>query len=276
MRSVLMMGLLVAALTSAVNGQDLEVLKARPERTGNQRPVRFEFTTSWTFGIGADELFRDYQTVFGGRASGFDVPVGFGASLSTYQVNDFSIGVSAGYFRAIVRENYDYRPLLRDTSFGPSQNVTQNMALTCIPAMLSVDYFPVFRQFTGFVGLSAGIGHVSFRWDEELSSSTLPGARRGGLRYDRSHIVPAVQLRTGVSLGLDGEVGKNVRAALTLEGGYLYMPLTAAILRDAAASFVATVPERLRSDYRIQAGGMQLRIGFLLFIRPPAKQQASS
>jgi opacity protein-like surface antigen len=276
MRRALMMGLLVAALTSAVNAQDVEVLKARPERTGNQRPVRFEFNTSWTFGIDADELFRDYQTVFGGRASGFDVPVGFGASLSTYQLDDVSIGVTAGYYRAVVRENYDYRPLLRDTSFGPSQNVTQNMALTCIPAMLSVEYFPVFRQFTGYVGLGAGIGNVSFRWDEEISNSTLPGARRGGARYDRSHIVPAIQLRTGVSLGLDGEVGKNVRAAITLEGGYLYMPLSAAIMRDAAASFVASVPDRLRSDYRIQTGGMQLRIGFLLFVRPPAKSMASS
>ncbi len=271
MRAALMMGLLVAALTSDVMAQDLEVLKARPDRAGNQRPVRFEVSSSWTFGIDADQFFRDYQTVFGGRASGFDVPVGFGASLSTYQLNDVSIGVTAGYYRAVVRENYDYRPLLRDTSFGPSQNVTQNMSLTCIPAMISLDYFPVFRQFTGYVGASVGIGHITMQWNEELSSSTLPGARRGGERYNASHIVPAVHLRTGVSLGLDGEVGNNVRAALTLEGGYLYMPLSAPIMRDAASSFVASVPERLRADYSMQAGGMQLRIGFLLFIRPPAK-----
>lgn len=271
MRIILLMGLLCGALTSGVTAQDLEILKDRDLRRGNQRPVRFEATASWTIGIDADELFRDYQAVFGGKASGFDVPVGFGGSLSTYQLDDVSFGVSAGYFRAVVRENYDYQPLLRDTSFGPTQNVTQNMSLTCIPAMITVDYFPVFRQFTGYVGAGLGIGHVSFRWDEELSSTTLPGARRGGQRYNDSHIVPALQIRTGVSLGLDGEVGKNVRAAVTLEGGYLYMPLSAPLMRDAASSFIAAVPERLRSDYRVQTGGFQLRIGFLLFVRPPAK-----
>lgn len=276
MRTHLMMGLLCAALTSDVIAQDLEVLRSSIQRSGNQRPVRLEVTSSWTFGIDADALFRDYQLVFGGRASGFDVPVGFGGSLSTYQLNDVSFGVTAGYYRAVMRENYDYRPLLRDTSFGPTQNVTQNMALTCIPAMISVDYFPVFRQFTGYVGAAVGFGHVSFQWNEELSSSTLPGARRGGERYNASHFVPALQIRTGVSLGLDGEVGNNVRAAITLEGGYLYMPLSAALMRDAASSFIASVPDRLQSDYRVQTGGMQLRIGFLLFVRPPAKSTSSS
>lgn len=276
MPALLMMGLLVAALTSDVIAQDLDVLTTRLQRTGNQRPVRAEVSSSWTFGIDADVFFSDYQRVFGGRASGFDVPVGFGGSLSTYQLDDVSFGVTAGYYRAVVRENYDYRPILLDTSFAPSQNVTQNMALTCIPAMVSIDYFPVFRQFTGFVGAAVGLGHISLRWTEELSSSTLPGARRGGERYNASHIVPAIQIRTGVSLGLDGELGKNVRAALTLEGGYLYMPLSAALMQDAASSFTAPVPDRLRTDYRIQAGGMQLRIGFLLFIRPPAKSTTSS
>lgn len=276
MPALLMMGLLVAALTSDVIAQDLDVLTTRLQRTGNQRPVRAEVSSSWTFGIDADVFFSDYQRVFGGRASGFDVPVGFGGSLSTYQLDDVSFGVTAGYYRAVVRENYDYRPILLDTSFAPSQNVTQNMALTCIPAMVSIDYFPVFRQFTGFVGAAVGLGHISLRWTEELSSSTLPGARRGGERYNTSHIVPAIQIRTGVSLGLDGELGKNVRAALTLEGGYLYMPLSAALMQDAASSFTAPVPDRLRTDYRIQAGGMQLRIGFLLFIRPPAKSTTSS
>ncbi len=265
---ILMMGLLAAALTSGVNAQDVAILSTRQDRVGNQRPVRLEISTAWTFGIDADKMFRDYQSVFGGRASGFDVPVGFGVSLSTYQFNDVSIGVSAGYYRAVVRENYDYRPLQLDTSFGPPQNVTQNMALTCIPAMLTLDYFPVFRQFSGYIGAGIGIGHLAFRWDEQLSSSTLPGARQGGQRYNTSHIVPAIELRTGVSLGIDAEAQRGVRAAITLEGGYLYMPLSAPLLRDAAASFVATVPERLRSNYAIQAGGMQLRIGFLLFIRP--------
>ena len=270
MRHILMMGLLCGALTSGVAAQDLEILNERDLRRGNQRPVRFEATAPWTFGIDADVLFRDYQAVFGGKSSGFDVPVGFGGSLSTYQLDDVSFGVSAGYFRAVVRENYDYQPVLQDMSFGPTQNVTQNMSLTCVPAMVTVDYFPVYRQFTGYVGLGLGIGHVLFRWDEELSSSALPGARRGGARYNDSHIVPAVQIRTGISLGLDGVVGKNVRAAVTLEGGYLYMPLSAPLMRDAASSFIADVPDRLRSDYRIQTGGFQLRIGFLLFVRPPS------
>ena len=237
------------------------------------KPVRTEFSASWTLGIDADAFFKDYQVVLGGKASGFDAPTGFGISLSSYQLGKASIGVSAGYYRAIVRENYDYKPLLADTSFGPPQNITQNIALTCIPALLTIDYYPFDRQFTGYVGAGIGLGAATIEWTEQIATSQIIGARTGGERYNDTHLAPACMVRSGISLGLDNEVLSNVRAAIILEGSYLYMPLSAPLFAKTADSFVASTPSRLQQDYKIQAGGWQLRIGFVIFIRPPSKTQ---
>jgi hypothetical protein len=167
-----------------------------------------------------------------------------------------------------MRENYDYRPALADSSFGPPQNVTQNMSLSCLPALFTIDLFPFRRQFTGFLGAGVGLGFATFEWTETLSASQSIGARQSGVRYDDTQIVPAASVRAGVSLGLDDELGNDVRAAITLEGGYLYMPLTAPLMAEASESFAAPTPPRLREDYRIQTGGFQLRLGFTIFVVP--------
>ncbi|MCX6139981.1 MAG: hypothetical protein NTX15_03995 [Candidatus Kapabacteria bacterium] len=257
--------------TSAKAGEPLIMGATRPAYRGNLKPVRVELSAGWTFGIDADAFFKDYQVVLGGKASGFDAPVGFGLSMSSYQLGNASIGVSAGYYRAVVRENYDYKPRLSDTSFGPPQNITQNISLTCIPAVLTIDYYPFARQFTGYVGAGVGLGAATFVWTEEITSSQVIGARTSGERYNDTHLVPAFSVRSGISLGLDDELGANIRAALTIEGAYLYMPLTAPLFAATANSFVAPTPARLKGDYKIQTGGFQLRIGFSIFIRPPPK-----
>ncbi|HLP29129.1 MAG TPA: hypothetical protein VK147_10865 [Candidatus Didemnitutus sp.] len=269
--------ILLCCCTATSSAADGSVIGAtRPVHTGNLKPVRAELSAMWTFGIDADEFFKDYQLVLGGKSSGFNAPMGFSASLSTYQLGNASIGVMAGYYKAVVRENYNYDPLIIDTSFAPPQNITQDISLTCLPAMLTIDYYPYNRQFTGFVGAGVGLGAATFRWTETITSSQSIGARLGGERYNETHLVPAVMLRAGVSLGLDDELGANIRAAITMEGGYLYMPLTAPLFAKTADSFVAQTPERLQGMYKIQSGGLQLRIGFVLFIRPPAKTVGNS
>lgn len=276
MRTILVVLVVWSTALTCQAADSLVIGATRPAHKGNLKPVRAELSAMWTFGIDADAFFKDYQLVLGGKASGFNAPMGFSASLSTYQLGNASIGVMAGYYKAVVRENYDYKPLIVDTSFAPPQNITQDIALTCIPALLTIDYYPHARQFTGFVGAGIGLGAATFRWTETITESQSIGARLGGERYNETHLVPAVMLRAGVSLGLDDELGANVRAAVTMEGGYLYMPLTAPLFTKTADSFVAETPARLQGDYKIQTGGLQLRIGFVLFIRPPAKAVGNS
>jgi len=236
---------------------------------GNIKPVRAELQAFWTFGIDADDFFKDYKLVAGGKASGFAVPIGVALNLGTYQLGNASIGLSGAFYKARMNETYEYAPRASDTSFGPPQTISQEMTLTCVPVLATIDYYPFQRQFTGYVGAGIGLGSVAFSWAESISPSQAIGARAGGVRYDNSHFVPAFLFRTGISLGFDKELGSNTCAALTVETSYLYMPFSAPIFATTADSFVAPTPARLRSDYKIQAGGFQLRIGFVLFIRQP-------
>ncbi|MBK7032010.1 MAG: hypothetical protein IPH49_01775 [Ignavibacteria bacterium] len=199
MRTIFVVLVMCCCAMATFAADSLVVGATRPAHKGNLKPVRAELSAMWTFGIDADEFFKDYQLVLGGKASGFNAPMGFSASLSTYQLGNASIGVMAGYYKAVVRENYDYKPLITDTSFAPPQNITQDIALTCIPALLTIDYYPHARQFTGFVGAGIGLGAATFRWTETITESQSIGARLGGERYNETHLVPAVMLRAGVS-----------------------------------------------------------------------------
>lgn len=250
------------------------LLSCAPSVAQNIKPVRIDASVGWTLSIDATEFFRDYQSILGGKASGFDAAVGFDVGMSTYQLGDVSIGVAAGYSRAIVRENYNYKPLIADTSFGPPQNVSQNMSLTVVPAMLTVDYYTPNRQFTGYVGAGAGVASVAFSWSEELTASQALGSRLSGIRYDDAQLAPAIMLRAGVSLGLDNPMLTNVRGAITIDAQYISIPFSAPLFAGAAKSFTATVPNRTFDDYSVQAGGFRLRIGFSIFIRQPAMQRS--
>ncbi|MBK9183689.1 MAG: hypothetical protein IPM83_11345 [Ignavibacteria bacterium] len=171
MRTIFVVLVMCCCAMATFAADSLVIGATRPAHKGNLKPVRAELSAMWTFGIDADEFFKDYQLVLGGKASGFNAPMGFSASLSTYQLGNASIGVMAGYYKAVVRENYDYKPLITDTSFAPPQNITQDIALTCIPALLTIDYYPHARQFTGFVGAGIGLGAATFRWTETITES---------------------------------------------------------------------------------------------------------
>jgi hypothetical protein len=224
-----------------------------------QRPLRAALDVNWTLNISAREFFDDYRTLLGGTASGFDVPEGLTLSVGSFLLEDGAIGLSAGYYRAVVRESYDYNPKLYAQPTGPSQSATQDIMLTVIPAYVTLDYFPVERQFTGYVGAGVGLASVHFAWTEIMSTSTEPGARLSGTRYDDAQLVPSAMVRAGVSLGFDDPVSKRTFGGLYLEISYI--PFSAPVF-ERTASTLAWRPERTTAPYNIQAGGIVLRLGF--------------
>jgi hypothetical protein len=127
--------------------------------------------------------------------------------------------------------------------------------------MITIDYRPLQRQFTGYVGLGLGAGAVHFLWEEGVSSSAEPGAREGGVRYDEWQAAPIVNLRAGISLGFDQVWAKKTRPGIFVETGYLWMPVTGPFFAGTAAS-ITNPPPKLLGDYTIQAGGIVVRVGF--------------
>ena len=226
-----------------------------------RRTVRVYGDVNWTMGISAEDFFADDRSLLGGSASGFDVPVGFAGGLSSFQFGDVSIGVMAGYYRAVVRESYFYNPAAYPKPTGPEQGVTQTITMTVIPAMIMLDYFQVQRQFTGYVGAGVGLASLAFFWEEELANITQEGARQPGIRYDDTHLVPAAQVRAGVSLGFDDPLSSLTYAGIYIEAGYTYIPFSAPLFEKTAESFTFNRPATT-PDYNIQAGGVVFRLGF--------------
>ncbi|MDZ4745750.1 MAG: hypothetical protein SGJ05_07080 [bacterium] len=227
------------------------------------RPTRIYGDLYGTFGRHASEFFEDYRRYLGGPASTFDAPLGVGAGVSSFQIPDIGLGLKVSYSRSVVRETYQFTSALDRTR--PDQTTSQNMIVSVVPVMATIDYIPIDRQFSTYIGAMAGIAFTSIRWNEGLSTTTLPGARQSGERYDDSHVSPAVGARAGVNLGWDSRPDAKVRPALYIEASYTFIPVSAPLFEEVAKTLHGS-PARLREPYTIQAGGFGLHLGISLLV----------
>lgn len=231
------------------------------------KPLRLFLDAGATFGIHSTDFFRDYKYYLRGPSSTFNVPETVRFGMSSYQLPNIGFGVTSGYHRAVVRETYDFMPGIADSALGlPRQGLTQSFTMTVIPAIITADLYPIDRQFATYVGAGAGVAAVMIQWDETTSSSQLAGARRSGERYSATHVVPAVLLRAGISLGLDRQLSMSTAAAIHVEVSYTYVPVTAPIFERFGDQIPAAASD-LRGDYRLQAGGLGLHVGMSFFLR---------
>ncbi|MCO6465262.1 MAG: hypothetical protein J5I53_01475 [Bradyrhizobiaceae bacterium] len=229
------------------------------------KPLRLEAGIQWPLTISATEFFQDFKYYLGGKASVFDIPTGVSGSLSSYQFDNTSIGLSVGYYRAVVREGIEYDPEKRPDPIGPRQNYAETILLTAIPTMITLDYHPILRQFTGYVGCGAGASAVHMYWDEVIDNSTELGARLSGVRLDKWYAVPTINLHAGISLGFDQLIDQRSRPGLFVEVQYLWMPMTDTFFAGTAKS-MATPDQKLMGDYTIHAGGFVVRAGLEIML----------
>lgn len=235
----------------------------QPEQRRVARPTRIYGDLFGTFGRNASEFFKDYRRYLGGQASTFDAPLGLSAGVSSFQIPDIGIGLMVSYSRSVIRETYLFTSALDSTR--PIQSTSQNMTVSVVPVVLTLDYLPLERQFTTYVGVMAGLAFTSIKWNESLAKTTLPGARPSGERYDQSHVSPAVGARAGVSLGWDRRYDARVRPALFIEASYMFIPVSAPLFEETAKTLPGS-PTRLRESYAIQAGGFGLHLGISLLV----------
>lgn len=228
------------------------------------KPVRLNVDLMLGVGVEASEFFNIYQSVIGGKASGFDMPIGFSAGIMSFQFKDVAIGVMSGYSKATLRETFTVSGSILDTIPKPTQTASETILMTVIPAMLTLDYFPLQRQFTGYVGAGAGIVATDFYWNELYSSSDVAGARRSGLRYDDAHISPAFIVRTGISFGLDKRISAKSRAALSVELSYSYMPVSMPLFKRLHQ--LEQISNEVPESVSINAGGVRAQLGFSIIL----------
>lgn len=229
------------------------------------KPIRLAADLNWRFGVHGIEFFQQYKKLVGGPSSTFDIPLGLWASIGSYQFENVVVGVTGGYNRAVIRENYVYRPFGLDTVRRVTQGLSQNMALTTIPVMLSVDYLPIDRQFATYVGAAVGLSATSFVWTETAAASQDIRSRSSGVRFDDSRITPSAQVRVGVLLGWDKEMRTRTSAGFYLEVSYLWAPFTAPVLASLEQSVPGVPPSG--GVTTIQAGGLGIHAGVNVTLR---------
>ena len=255
--------LLVAA--SLCSAQSLQQLQST--EFVQDAGLRIEPSLSYTWGTSADDFFTDYAEVLGGRSREFSTPIGGSLRISRHLDSQHSLGLSIGYIRSSLRENYDYDPRTVVSPLAPPQNITQNMTTRTIPVMLCYDLYPVDRQFTSYVGVAVGAAFSHLYWYEDLTTSRQPGARSKGVRFDEWLTHPALEIRSGLSLGFDGNINSAARSGIRLECSYRSLPMQGAFMRSVARSFALLPPDRLSNTYTLDMGGFSVHVGLMLVLR---------
>ncbi|MBI2793396.1 MAG: hypothetical protein HYX66_01945 [Ignavibacteria bacterium] len=239
---------------------------AYPQQTRSSKPFRTSFEVGWVFGIDASQFFRDYQAYLGGGASGFNSPTNVELSIGTFQLSKAPFSLDVGYYRASVRETYEYNPDRAPIPNGPTQSVTQTVLLTVVPTTIGIGYFQMNRQFSTYIDVAAGLAFANMYWEERLSESIKPGARLSGVRYDDWQIAPAVAIKAGVALFFDKRITERARAGINIESGYSFIPMYIPMFQE-TAKFLAVSPSA-NKEYYFQMGGLLLRFGLLLVLDP--------
>lgn len=265
MTSVVTIGMSAQGIITSDSGRGQQGAYVEPRPVATKvKPIRLYGNIQWIFGIASSDFFQDYKSQLLGPASTFDAAEGVRGGVSSFQFPNVGIGLEVGYYRVALRETYVFRSILDSTR--PDQTVGQDFIMNVVPVFATIDYFPVKRQFTAYVGAGVGMSFINVRWSESLSATQLPGARKSGLRYDESHVVPSGQIRSGVSLGWDASPTAVVRPSLFFEITYTIIPFTAPLFSDVAPT-LDNPPDRLRGSYAIQAGGVGVHAGISLLLR---------
>lgn len=220
-------------------------------------PLRAWASIGGVFGVHSKDFFASYKKYLGGPSSTFDVPYILEGGMSSYVWPHQSLGVSAGYYRTVMREDYTQYYPFSDTSVNVKSSISQDYTMSTVPVLVTYDYYPIDRQFATYVGGGVGVGFVNILWKQGVYGN---GTAATTTNYDGSHIVPAFMIRTGISLGWDKERTTKVAGALTFEVRYTYMNVRAPLFASLAPSLPNAGPET-QGDYVIQAGGLGLHLG---------------
>lgn len=258
---------LASALLTCVDADAQSLSRLQSKSFVERAGLRIEPGLSYTWGTTAVEFFHDYNSILGGKRREFDTPITGSLRISRHLTEHQSLGLSVGYTRSTLRENYDYDPTTVPEPIAPAQNITQNISLESIPVMACYDFYPVDRQFTTYVGAAVGLGFSHMQWYEDITSSSTPGARRRGERFNDWIYHLAMEVRTGISLGFDGSTSAPVRSGIRLECSYRYMPIRAPFMENVAKSIAGNPPAQFFDDYTLNVGGFGVHIGIMFVLR---------
>lgn len=107
------------------------------------------------------------------------------------------------------------------------RSLTEDLTLSCLPALAYVEFAPVLAQFHTFYGIGAGVNFASLNWNEKVTSEIVGDRRIGGALISESKVIPALRFYTGIHLGYDRQrSGKDHFGSLVIQLRYTYMPYT--------------------------------------------------
>jgi hypothetical protein len=226
------------------------------------RPMRTWASFGGVFGVHSTDFFQSYKRYLGGPSSTFDVPYVIEGGIASYLWKNVSVGLTASYYKAVVRESYKQFYPFGDTSATTLLSIAQDMSVTATPIIATIDYYPTDRQFATYVGAGLGIGISTIVWKQGVYGN---GSASETTPYNDTHIVPAGLLRAGISLGWDKERTTKVAGALTFEVRYTFLTVTAPLFESLAGSLPNAGAET-SGDYHIQAGGLGLHVGVSVIV----------
>ncbi|MCS7000718.1 MAG: hypothetical protein NZ481_07555, partial [Candidatus Kapabacteria bacterium] len=150
-------------------------------------PIVLGVSGGIAMGIGSSQLFEGYRQATGLRSNDFNVPLTAGAVVFV-DVGGLRLGASSDVYFA--------QSLERGTPQNAPQRVLEeDLRLTMMPVLFTVEWEPWREQFRTFVSAGVGAAFARFQWYESVWSNGRQ--ERWRINADMRKTVPALRLATG-------------------------------------------------------------------------------
>jgi hypothetical protein len=112
-------------------------------------------------------------------------------------------------------------------------SMEENFSLSVIPAMIGIEYSPIYSQFSSYVGVGFGAAVSSSTWNSVVRRQTPSDFYRPERNLHGFGVVPAARLYTGVDLRFDRylQSGSPFRG-IFLEASFLVLPVAANYFKE--------------------------------------------
>lgn len=178
-------------------------------------------TLGGVLGASSNNFQDDYQNIIGGNSLDFRDSPALGGGLKFWLEDHYRLSVAAEYFDTKTTDSYTEFDSL---SIGTvTRNIYNELNISSIPIVVSIDYIPVEQQFKTYASVGAGVLVSTVKWNENVRTDRASDIRVGGTHYDATDIFPLVRGALGVELDFDQSVTGNIIGNLTIEVRYTYM-----------------------------------------------------
>lgn len=165
-------------------------------------------------------FLKEYKSQLGGTKDEFQTYWGIGGALG-YQLNkNIRVSLNTEYILNTLQDNF-IKEITKNS--GQWRSYQEDMELSTIPIIISVQKYLFFEKYKSYFGIGAGASYSSFKWSESVTSPLHNDKRIGGTIYNTVNFYPTLRAEAGIDLDWDVDRPNVFMKSVSISAVFYYV-----------------------------------------------------